>query len=126
MRVVALVLCAILVSSAASKFSAETICPENYKVMAEELKKAIDSPKTLLEDKRAAVKKLFALLADCAKEFIQNKVAPPMLSFPASPAQCATMRSKLEDMNRRLKEKYNFFLSIEATELNFRIKRDCK
>ena len=100
MRVVALVLCAILVSSAASKFSGETVCPENYRLMVEELKKAIDSPKTVLEDKRAAFKMIFSLLANCAKEFIKNKITPPTKSLAVSSLQCTEWKIEMEVLQK--------------------------
>ena len=127
MRVIALVLCAILVSSAVAKFSPETICPENFKVIAEELKKVIQNPKTIMEDKRAAVKKFFSLLASCAKEFINNKITPPTVALAATPAQCTEWKKRVELLKKLIQDAYtrtDRVLGEYAETLN-KIQREC-
>ena len=127
MRVIAIVLCAILISSAAAKISVETICPENFKVMADELKKAIDNPKTILEDKRAAVKKLFSLLANCAKEFIKNKITPPTVSLAATQADCDMWKKRVELLKKLIQDPYTRTDRVlgEYAETLYRIQREC-
>ena len=127
MRVIALVLCAILISSAVAKFSVENVCPENFKVISEELKKAIDNPKTLLEDKKAAIKKFFTLIASCAKEFINAKITVPKVTLAATPADCEMWNKRVELLKKLIQDPYTRTDRVlgEYAETLYRIQREC-
>ena len=131
MRVIALVLCAILISSAVaeSKITLDTICPENFKEAIEQLRNTMNDPKVNLAEKRVAIQKFMALRAKCAREFIINNIdrLGQGLTLAATPADCEMWNKRVELLKKLIQDPYTRTDRVlgEYAETLYRIQREC-